>query len=76
MKQSTTKLSNTTINKHLVLAKSTLNHAIVKGFLARNPLTGVKLLKEEKIEQQSLTQKEVYVVLEVAKNIILTSILC
>ncbi|MBQ8635824.1 site-specific integrase [bacterium] len=68
IKQSTTNLSNTTINKHLVLAKSILNHAIDNGLLARNPLDRLKKLKEEQIEQQCLTQKEVYAVLEVAKK--------
>ena len=68
LKQSTTKLSNASINKHLVLAKQILNHAIDNGLLARNPLDRLKKLKEEQIEQQCLTQKEVYAVLEVAKK--------
>ena len=46
LKQSTTNLSNTSINKHLVLAKSILSHAIDNGLLARNPLARLKKLKE------------------------------
>lgn len=68
LKQKTTKLSNTSINKHLVLAKSILTHAIDNGLLAKNPLDRVKKLKEEVKEQQCLTQKEVYKVLEVAQK--------
>ena len=59
LKQENTNLSNCTINKHIVLIKSILNHAVENGWIAKNLTLGAKKLKEERIERQFLTQKEV-----------------
>lgn len=68
IKQRTTKLSNCSINKHLALIKSILNHAIDNDFLIKNPLDRIEKLKEERKEQKCLSQKEVFAVLETAKK--------
>ena len=68
IKQKEGKLTNCTINKHLVLMKSILNHAVDNGLIVRNPADRLKKLKEEKIEQQCLTMDEVFAVLDTAKK--------
>lgn len=68
LKQENTNLSNGTINKHIVIIKSILNHAVENGWIAKNLTLGVKKLKEERIERQFLTQKEVFAVLDTAKK--------
>lgn len=68
LKQKETKLSNCSINKHTVLIKGILNHAVDNGLIIKNPADKVKKLKEEKTEQGCLTQKEIFVVLEAAKK--------
>jgi len=68
LKQKTTKLSNSTINKHIALIKGVFNNAFDNGLINKNPTTKVKKLKEVKIEQSCLTQKEIFVILETAQK--------
>ena len=68
LKKRETKLSNTTINKHLTLTKSILSHAVKQRLLTHNPLDDFKKLPENKTEQICLTEKEVFAVLDVAKK--------
>jgi integrase len=68
LKQKETKLSNCSINKHIVLIKSILNHAVDNGLIIKNLAGKVKKLNEKNTEQSCLTQKEVFAVLETAKK--------
>jgi len=63
-----TKLSNSSINKHLALIGAVFQSAINEGVLNINPVYKVKKLREPQKEMEILTRAEIHAVIETAKK--------
>ena len=63
-----TKLSNSSINKHLALIGAVFQSAINEGVLNINPVYKVKKLREPQKEMEILTRAEIHAVIETARK--------